>query len=533
MRVYDDNSNNRLNILQSTASASTMISSVAAHVKDYIMSKFPKNFFKDYYIDTSETVTQQNKRNNYNVNANKIPYPSISVSPEISLDDPIGGMQKSIHMSSPNLYLRQDIKQTYRKILIDTKDRFSMHYTSDYITTNFNVKIATNSYIQNCDMALYLKSKFQSDFFQYLNRKEIQTEIPKSFIKTIADIFKLDLDDPDDMENLRLYLIGTSKTEDAIQKKTNLSTGKECFFINEIQNLLILMSDLDCPPSVIRDGHAEGEYLITFRLQVSCYLPNAFILSIDKNIFKTLEKETIKVLSSDDNQQDSGFFTINIKNSTFGKKHTKEYISASGTKQIGQMISSEIYTYKYGDSLEEIPLLLKLNTNIKKVHGYCVEKGIDVTDLFHVELYSKNGKISPDKFDIDPDTMILKILDDLDSDFAVGIYMNRLTYDSILEAIKTDEYYFSGNYLTTIISKLSDGSDGSGIIVNSFANEKERKSKDISKMLRINTAYGVGYIKLIDEDVNGMTKSAYKVCLGMDELGNPIIKELATKKGVN
>ena len=33
-------------------------------------------------------------RERYNKTANKIPYPSMGITPEISLDDPIGGMQK-------------------------------------------------------------------------------------------------------------------------------------------------------------------------------------------------------------------------------------------------------------------------------------------------------------------------------------------------------------------------------------------------------------------------------------------------------
>ena len=70
------------------------------------------------------------------------------------------------------------------------------------------------------------------------------------------------------MDQLRLFLIATSKQEQSIQKRTNLATGKQCFFINEkTKTFLTLFSDLDCPSSINRDAQVESEYVITFRLQ--------------------------------------------------------------------------------------------------------------------------------------------------------------------------------------------------------------------------------------------------------------------------
>ena len=46
MQIYLDNEKNTVTMVQSVASASTMISSVAIEAKDFVVSKFPKNFFK-------------------------------------------------------------------------------------------------------------------------------------------------------------------------------------------------------------------------------------------------------------------------------------------------------------------------------------------------------------------------------------------------------------------------------------------------------------------------------------------------------
>ena len=267
MKIFLDTDN--INVVQPVTSAYTAISSIATEVKDFITSKFSDKYFKNLYIDTSETIIQANKNSMYNNSTNKIPYPSLKISPEISLDDPIGGMQKSLHMSSPNLYIRKDINRSYKKVLIDPEGKFSIHFTSDYVTTNFNCTITTNSYMQNVEVLSYIKSGFQNGFFQYLNDKHVTSEIPKAFIKIMAKILGYNLDVADEMDQFRLYLIGSSMREGFIQKRTSLATGKECFFVNENVNLLTLFTDLDAPGSIIRNDQVEGEYNITFRFQVS------------------------------------------------------------------------------------------------------------------------------------------------------------------------------------------------------------------------------------------------------------------------
>ena len=217
MKIYVDDNAENINIVQSVASASTMISSVAQEAKKYILSQFPDNYFKHVYIDTSETVTQQTYNEAYNKTANKIPYPSMTITPEISLDDPIAGTSKSLHLSSPNLFIRKETERAYKHLLVDPDNKLSVYYTCDYITTNFNFKITTNMFIQNTDIAFYLNSKMQKDLFIYLNDRYNQTEVPKTFIKIISAIKGLDINKEEDMDQLRLYLIGTSRTESSIQ----------------------------------------------------------------------------------------------------------------------------------------------------------------------------------------------------------------------------------------------------------------------------------------------------------------------------
>lgn len=520
MKVYADNDN--INILQSIASASTLIGSLANVVREYIVSKFTPGYFKHIYIDTSETVVQQNRNAAHNSFANKIPYPSMGISPEISLDDPIGGMEKSMHLSSPNLYMRKDAIREYRKLVVDPDEKFSLMYTGDYITTNFNFKIITNTFMQNADVAFWLKSKFQSNFFQYLNEQHLQTEIPKSFIKFIANIKGWNLDNPDDMDSMRLFLIGTGKRPTSIQKRRSLSTGKECFFIDDEVNLLTLFTDLDCPSSVNRDSQVEGEYIINFRFQVSTYLTNAFILSLNKSTLRKCSKETIEDLDSDKHQFEEGTtssISLSLGN-ILGKKDVIYFTDSAGSEQIGHLVYENKYLFDTSRKVPKLFLLEELPEEYQRIHSYAVNKlNLDTTSLSTARIYSRGGRMSASQYTFDNDSMTLELQDNLMDDFAVSVYVNRLLYESIRKSILTNKDFFNNGYMTNMMVNIAG--ETVNAVVKKFEDKRVLNSSDIDKSLRIKTPYGVGYISLLeDTDSDG-----YKICVGHSEDGTPIIRK--------
>lgn len=546
MQIYLDNTNNTVTAVQSVASASTMISSLAREAIEYIESKFPPKFFVHTYIDTSQTVTQRSYNEKYSKTANKIPYPSITCTPVRSLDDPIGGMEKTRHLSSPNLYLRRDLSRTMNKLVVDPEKQFSIYYSSDYITTNFDFKIAVNTYIQNVNTAFYLKSRFQPGFWQYYNNRYIQSEIPKSLIMMIADLFGYDLNNSDDMDALRLYLIGTSKSEQAIQKKLNPGTGKQCFFINEKENLLTIFTDLDCPPSVIKDGQTEGEYIINFRLQVSAWIPNAYILHINKNTLNKLCNKTISALNDSDSSN-SQLVVTSMPIRVNDHAETIYFYDANGQEQIGQKIYAELFTHELNKTFTSIQLGYlqnsKLSKELSKITVYAEDHDIDLSSIFHVEVISNSGTLKhntldgegnplPDDYTVDYKRRSIKIINEeyQQYDIYVMLYVNRLGYEAIKKAILEDKFYFNSNLLTYIYGKTVSSSGVEKpvkLVIKSFANSKEMQSSDNNFALRVNTAYGIGYVGL--KDIKNNNKNAYRVCVGIDDKGKPIVKEIETK----
>lgn len=531
MNIYRHD--NQIKLVHTIASMSTLISSLTAECKNYILKKFPKNFKKHVYVDTALVSNMVNTNKKYNQSLNKVEYPSITISPEISLDNPINGMDTNPHESNPNIFLKKDLNNSYFKIFVDPEKKMSLYYTCDYVTVNFNVKIATKTFIQNSEVVYYLKTAFYANKYRYLNDCYMNTEIPKTFISIIAELLGYDLNNPIDMDNLRLYLLSVSKREGVIHKKINTATGKPCFFMNDPSNILLYLDNIDAPVSIIRENQAEGEYIINFRLQASTYLANNFILAIDQDKFKRIYDDVQLRESLFDEtivEQDDGIYSLGIRKPFILDREEAIYFKdVNGQTHIGQNIVHEVLTYDINKRDRTINIKPFLKNDLLKVHSYMIAKHLDVSSLLHVKCTVDDEDyhgINNDskKLIVDLDNLQID-LKNIESDVGINIYVDRSTFDAIFTAKEKDLYIFDDSFLTTMNVGFID-EDGNNVykkaVVKAFKNEKEFASDDISKQLRVNTIYGVGYFYLVKED--DPLASDLKICLGEDKFGNKIIR---------
>lgn len=544
MRLYVDDDKNNIRIVQSVADASNMLSSVTGVIKQFILRSFPKNIFKNVYIDTSETFIQKNINNLYNPLLDKRPYPSLSITPELTIDDPIGGMSKNPIASSPISFLKRDLYRSYSKLLEDPDERFCVHFSTDYITTNLNVKIALNSYDQNVDMGLHLKSLFDFGFFNYLEGQIIETEFPKTFVKIIAGLKGLELTDQADMDILREYLISTGKRKGMIVKKISLNTGKTCFFFGEQQNLLTLFSDLDVPPSINRNDKVEGEYIISFRVQVSCHMPNAYIMSINKNKFKRIYDDVQlreEIINNEQEQQDKGSFSMVTYSFNDMRKEAIYFDRDDDKVIIGQNIFYEIFHSSGVNPISSLNLTPMLPKKFLKVHAFYNSYGnyvggekpvqLDLTELLQVNIYSDHSLYDQNDIEIDLETLTINFKKPIDSEFAVAIYVNRLAMELAEKEMRTNTFFLKDNALmfVRVGAELEDGTvEEKHVKIYHFLHENELNSQDVTKSLRIMTQYGIGYFGLVPE--GHPNASLFKVYLGDDKYGNKIIKCLELYK---
>lgn len=491
MYFYDDK--NMLNLVQTNASSRSIISSVISELRDYVIERFPKDFFKSIYIDTAETVSEQHVKSKNNKSLNKIRFPNLAITPELALESGIGSMIKSPHLSSPNLFLRKNMRENYKKVMYDPDGKFALFNTSEYLGVNFNFRITTNKFIQNMDLAYYLKSQFQSMAYQYLNDKYLITEIPKTFISAIAAIKGWDIDDESDMRALRLFMIAAGVAEDSIYLKTDLSTGKIGFYYGEKSNILTQFSEVDAPTSIIRKDMSEGEYTVNFRIQANAWINNAFIMSVDKNKFKEVYNDIENLFENAEHSD--GIYSYSAFNiSPLDRKHVTYFSGSDGSRIIGQEIYHNIFTYNMSNPPTFIDLGKYLSDDFKKVHHYMVSHNLDLTDLFNIKISIRDNIIEDITSNLNYEDLEISVSGLNSFEFALTVYLNKPMYDAIMIAIKEEKYIYSETTMTILLNNRS-----AQIKVKLFKDNREMYSEDINKMFRIKTAYGIGYIETLPD----------------------------------
>ena len=519
---------NQIKLVQSIASASTIISTLCGEVKQFIIKKFPPNYFRHIHMDTGTASHLINVNRNYNQKLHKIPYPNLSIETSLSIDSPINGTETDVNHAVPNMYMRRDLNSYYQKILFDPNEKFAMYYTTQFITCNFNFKINVNSFIQMTDLVYFLKEELHLGIFQYLNSRPIMTEIPKTFISIISTLLGYDLNDPDHLDDLSLYLIRTSRKNDGIRRKVNNTTGKICFMLNDLTDLITVVDDLDAPGGISRDGQVEGEYTIGFRVQVTAPVANQFILSIDKDKFKKIADDvtlTDEIFNSkEDNVNTQVMTTSIIEARTVVDKETIEFFDANqlsspsderGDPHIGVKLFKEVFSLPGNSKSFNLNLKEMLKDKLLNTHAYMIAKHLEPTSLLYFRVFDVNGE----RTDCSIDYNRLELdLQGIDSDVVVIGYADRAVYEAIETARETDKEYFNDNFLWSLRLKVPSA-EGKLVdkyaVVKRFVDENEEYSTDVNKCLRVATPYGIGYVYLVHED--DPQASNVKICVGEDK----------------
>ena len=519
---------NQIKLVQSIASASTIISTLCGEVKQFIIKKFPPNYFRHIHLDTGTASHLINVNRNYNQKLHKIPYPNLSIETSLSIDSPINGTETDVNHAVPNMYMRRDLNSYYQKILFDPNEKFAMYYTTQFITCNFNFKINVNSFIQMTDLVYFLKEELHLGIFQYLNSRPIMTEIPKTFISIISTLLGYDLNDPDHLDDLSLYLIRTSRKNDGIRRKINNATGKICFMLNDLTDLITVVDDLDAPGGISRDGQVEGEYTIGFRVQVTAPVANQFILSIDKDKFKKIADDvtlTDEIFNSkEDNVNTQVMTTSIIEARTVVDKETIEFFDANqlsrpsderGDPHIGVKLFKEVFSLPGNSKSFHLNLKEMLKDQLLNTHAYMIAKHLEPTSLLYFRVFDVNGE----RTDCSIDYNRLELdLEGIDSDVVVIGYADRAVYEAIETARETDKEYFNDNFLWSLRLKVPSA-EGKLVdkyaVVKRFVDENEEYSTDVNKCLRVSTPYGIGYVYLVHED--DPQASNVKICVGEDK----------------
>lgn len=526
-------------LLQDIASANNVISSVVGHIKDLVITAFPENFIKFVHIDTAEPYLNQKQNDLYNTQANKIRYPSMAVSYEVSMDNPVD-VKSLFPQSGTNVMMWKDLRSRYECISHDPEGRYGIYVTYDMATINVGFSIATNKFAQATNIAYWLRSRFSDGLFKYYMGRDIDIEMPKTFVKLIGSMLGYfgnnvsDAVNAEDMRKLELFLGSTVSTDRRITLKKDLQTGKDSFFFGNNDNLMVLFTDFNAPSQPIRDNESETEMTIDFKIQTSFHIPNSYMLSMNKKTFVPLmsNEQLATEVKSNGEEYGNGFYHLSVGSPIkLDFKETRYFLDSDGNKKldsdgneiVGLNIVHQAYTYDASKTVTELDLSEILKPALLKVHSFALSQNIDISELLYAEIYTRSE--SSNAASIDYDTLIATFPSALDSDFVINVWLNRNMFDLLSAAMKSDSFFSAKNAKATIDVKYVDDSGSvasKAVRVYSFKSEDEMYSPSLMKSLRVRTVYGIGYIGLVYEgDPNA---SPFKVCIGYDRYSNPIIR---------
>ena len=543
MKFFNDN-NNKI-MVQPITSSTTFLSSLTGVIKKRVIGMFKKDYFKHIYIDTEETFQEHNKSRLMNKHLAKIEYPSMTISPQISLDQPVGEMNTPL-ATDPNFIVPRNYRYYYPTLLEDPNGKYGIYFATRYRTFNLKFTIITDSFDQSTEIGYYLDSRFNDNTFKFMSNQIIQCEVPKTFVNAIAQVeglFTSDVDDKntnqDDLNKLDMMLAQMGRRYSAIVRKRSMTDNKVGYFFEEKKNLLTLWTDLDMPEGIIRDTNVNGEYEITFRVQVSCYWPSAYIMSINADAYKTITR-----LSGMD-ETDSRYLSFNVGSPiVLDRKDTIYFEDSDGDQNVGLCILHETLNFSASDegihefNVAEYVWSASTGSEImKKVHAYCLDTNVNPDKLFYIIARSASGnteyvgKVDYETFDVEFFDGKNKIY--VDSDIVLDIFVNRALLDSLANEMSTHPFYSKKTAMCymdiTVAEPYIDQynmTSYKGVIkklrVYLFENDAEMETTDINKSVRVMTPYGIGYIGLVGE--GDKLASDVKICLGQNKYGNDIIR---------
>lgn len=251
-------------------------------------------------------------------------------------------------------------------------------------------------------------------------------------------------------------------------------------------------------------------------------------MSINKDVFKKIELENVL-----GEEQDSGFYTISLKNKKINRSKVINFFDKFGEKQIGQNVASEMFTKELNTNFQNIKIdfLKNMKNDFLNVFAYAEDKlnKKQLSQLFKIKITTGYGELDEDiDFKVGKHLQIT-ILKNINSDFIIDFYLNRSLFESLKKAKKMDTLFINNNVLTTMIIRTSEIEDVKKVPVYRFSNTREEFDSSLEKSFRVKTSYGLGYISLENYDKRKKNSDLYKICVGYDKENEPILKFLEIK----
>jgi hypothetical protein len=257
----------------------SVVGSVTGCFKDIMLSKFPKNFFKEVKITTEHQAFSEEDGEHDLAQYRKVS-PAISIDPDVTTEEPLGA---TIHQDVNFRRFSNELNaiRRYTPVFRDVDGGINMYSQMSRVKLSFNVEIRVDTTMQAWNVRQFLNGNFVKGRYFYQDKEPIGIAVPSPLIRHLARAKGSDLTTPVGAEEFIAYLKRYSPFH--FSDIINNSTGNSIINMTYLANILFKLEDT---PSVEKGeknrSNADSKITCTFTAEIN--FPFRFALITHEDI---------------------------------------------------------------------------------------------------------------------------------------------------------------------------------------------------------------------------------------------------------
>lgn len=285
-----------------SASVSSLYGNVTAAIRELLLSKFPKEYFK--YISTSTELGFVNMKRQFGgtngtIEIRKRRKPYLIIQPVFREPDRDTFLQEiPLTKNIDDLQYRVDKRYLF-DIIKDPKYGYNLKFKLNRDRIEFEVRLVLSTLHQQLDIykAMVNQMVWERSFTK---PTALEAIIPKTMMQHIGKLCKMDIANDPYMAPVLLEHLNTCSMYPITFKLRNASATDE-FYMYYMHNMVITFYDLSLEDGV-KKNMVDDHYDITFRVSADFNLPGLYVIS--GNI-EQLKHWKVVLTATDSNQSNN------------------------------------------------------------------------------------------------------------------------------------------------------------------------------------------------------------------------------------
>lgn len=433
-------------IAYANSSVSTLYGCIGYSVQDYIMNKFPKDFFK-FTTVSSELASRNIRRNFRTQNTNnemaKRQKPCIIIQPTYSVMESDGALQGiPLTTNFDDLQYRTDARYLF-DVLKDYENGYCLKFKMNRDRIEFDVQLLFDTLHQQLDTYKAIQNQMRWER-SFAHRIALESVIPKKLIAYMSKMAHMDLEEHSEYIPIFLRKLNSVSGYPITYKLRNASATDE-WFMYYLHDIILTFTDLAIDQGQ-RKNMTEDSFGITFRVTAEFNMPAIYFVDAlpDKIVGLDLSIKTKEYDS--DNETIVPVFSIENLFSRYPNE-----------KDGKQLYGSSIFRTDVSNSLvaeDRIGLKGILdNEHIKviRAHKALGMKPETLVDI--VILKNREEQVYGEQYYIDWNTLDIVIKKpNNDATYRVVLYFDYGVFNEILNNTEYHNYYDTDKLTPSVIT---------------------------------------------------------------------------------